>query len=438
MLLATYKTHGVWAVLKQVEDQLQGFTEKSDDRFADLQKKAQFLRWTLEKSDPLLLSNQELTNIQNHLQNVINHIPNNANNWAHHSHIEGFFSQVFQIIPYPRIQKLFKTDVNAFIDNCAKRVDEAIGDADTKVEELSVMVTEKDKYFLDQEKSLQEALASSKGQLSYLTDELEALNTTVDAQFENWETRLDTKIKVKLGELSETFTEGQSKRRDEHEKLLNEIAESLRAAQSNTDSMLSANKKQITDTKQVLKTMSDKITDDAKDLLLKINQIYGIAGNNALSGDFSKTAFREGIAYYIMTTLAAIFYVAIPASFAYLWITYIDVGEFSFSNLLSRLPISLVFLAPALYFGNLAQKHRRVSIAFRSLGMRIATFDAYLANFADVDKNEEKKKMASVFFDTGISAERKSDTTLKDVGKALDQMSGPMEKMAKFFAGKSS
>lgn len=438
MLRSSLESHSVWTLLSQIESHLKSFTKKDGERYSDLQKKTGYLRWVLEKSDPSLLSEQDLTNINNPIQKIVNHIPNNANNLAHFPQIEGYFAQIFAILPYPRVQKFFKTDVNAFVENCAAKTDDAIKEAEAKVEAFSETIDEKLREFSSSRKALLAEISASQSRAEGTNKDLIDLEAKVLAQFGNWETRFDTEIKEKLGELSETFTDSQSKRNKEHESLLNDIAEALRKAQSNTDSTLAANKKQLSDTKQNLKTMSGKITEDAENLLLKINKIYGIAGNNALSGDFSKTAFKEGVAYYVMTILAAIFYIAIPASFAYLWITYIDIGEFSFSNLLSRLPISLVFLAPALYFGNLAQKHRRVSIAFRSLGMRIATFDAYLANFTEVDKNEEKKKMASVFFETGISSERKSDLTYKEFGKALDQMSGPLEKLSKFSAGKSS
>jgi len=438
MLSTTYKAHAVWAVLKQVEDQLQGFTDKTDQRFADLQKKAIFLRWILEKSDPTLLSTQDLTNIQNQLQQVISHIPNNANNWAHHPHIEGFFSQAFQIAPYPRIQKLFKTDVNAFIDNCADRVDRFIDDTAAKVaEELETSEGKLDAFDERRQTFLAE-IAASKTRTEDIDNSLVNLEAKVDAQFENWETRLDTEIKEKLGELSETFTNSQSKRSKEHESLLNEIADALRKAQSNTDSTLAANKKQLSEAKQNLKEMGEEITSEAKGVLAEINKIYGIAGNNALSGDFAKTAKEENNSYVLFNRFASFFYILIPASLMYLWYDLLGSGELSLSNLLFRLPISFVFLAPAIYFGNLAQKHRRVSIAFRSLGMRIATFDAYLATFDTAEKNTEKTKMASVFFDAKISSDRRSDTTYKDVGKALDQMTEPLEKISKVFAGKSS
>jgi len=83
MLSNGYESHPLWNSLTQVESQLQGFTDKSDERFIDLQKKTKFLRWVLERFDPMLISTQEMDSIQGQLQQAIQHILNNANNWAH-------------------------------------------------------------------------------------------------------------------------------------------------------------------------------------------------------------------------------------------------------------------------------------------------------------------------------------------------------------------
>jgi len=440
MQRSDYDGHGVWSQLKNVEDALNNFSEphKGDNRYTDIVKKVSFLKWVLEKSEPSLFSNGELNALNSHLSQIINHIPNNANNWAHLPQIESFLAQAYLIASYPRIQKIFRTDANSFFEECEEKLNSIKAVGNSALAEL--------KEVIEAEKSeTSESVAKIKPTIDHINDRLQLaeralVNSTekIEGQFDNWETRLNTEIKEKLGELVETFSVGQTARREEHEKLLKEIAEALRQAQANTDKTLSVNEKLVAEEKNRLEKSQSEYVSEANDLLAKINKIYGVAGNNALSGDFSKTAKWESIAYYTMTIFAAIFYIAIPASFAYLWINYIDVAEFSFSNLLSRLPISLVFLAPALYFGNLAQKHRHVSIAFRSLGLRIATFDSYLANFDDAAKNEEKKKMAEVFFDAKISADRNLKTSNKEIGKTLDQLMVPIEKMSKIFADKNS
>ena len=428
MLRQDFEGHLVWQSITNVESALDSFSNsaQSDPKFSDLSKKITFVRWTLEHSDPFLFSTNELNSIHQHLTQIVNHTPNNANNWAHFPQIESFFAQVFLIAPYARIQKIFKSDTNAFFEECESKVSKLKADADTQISEL-----------VDEVAELKQLLSESVTSSEAINSDLEASEERIKAQFENWETQLDTDIKEKLGELQEKFSDGQTKRREEHEAQLNEIAKSLREAQSNTDTTTSVNKKQIADAKNALAEAHDIAVDEANEVLGKLKRIYGIAGETALASDFIKTAKSEGTAYLWLTLVASVFYIAIPASFAYLWITYIDVTEFRFTDLLSRLPISAVFLAPAIYFGNLAQKHRRVSVALRSLGIRIAAFDAYLANFSDAEKNVEKQKMTEVFFDAKISSERTRSTDTKEVGKALDQLMQPLGKFFEIIGKKS-
>lgn len=428
MLRQDFEAHPVWQIITSVESALDEFSNSAQDdpKFSDLSKKIKFVRWTLEHSDPFLFSTNELDSINQHLTQIVNHIPNDANNWSHFPHIENLFAQVFLIAPYARIQKIFKSDTNALFDECESKVSKLKADADTQISEL-----------VDEVAELKQLLSESVTSSEAVTSDLEASEERIKAQFENWETQLDTDIKEKLGELQERFSDGQTKRREEHEAQLNEIAKSLREAQSNTDTTTSVNKKQIADAKIALTETHDIAVDEANKILEKLNKIYGIVGETTLASDFIKTAKSEGKAYFWLTLIASVFYIAIPASFAYLWITYIDMTEFRFTDLLSRLPISAVFLAPAIYFGNLAQKHRRVSVALRSLGIRIAAFDAYLANFSDAEKNVEKQKMTEVFFDAKISLERSHSTDAKDVGKALDQLTKPLGKIVEMLGSKS-
>ena len=414
------KSHPIWQSITSVESALDGFSDsaQSDPKFSDLLKKITFVRWVLEHPDPFLFSTSELNSIHPHLTSIINHIPNNANNWAHFPHIEGVFVHIFSIAPYARVQKIFKSGTNAFFEKCESKVSKLKADADTQLEDLINRVE-------DVKTSLHENSESS----DEIKTALEASEASIEGQFGNWETRLDTEIKEKLGELVETFSEGQTKRREEHEKLLNKISEALRDAQSNTDKTLSVNAAQIENAKKELAEAHKIAVDGANEILAKLKNLYGIAGDTALSSDFVKSTKSEGWAYFWLTLIASLFYIAIPASFAYLWINYIDVSAFRFTDLLARLPISAVFLAPAIYFGNLAQRHRRVSVALRSLGIRIAAFDAYLANFSDEEKNAEKQKMTEVFFDAKISSDRTLPTDTKDVGKALDQLTGPLGKI---------
>ncbi|MGA9411033.1 MAG: hypothetical protein WBV78_11390, partial [Roseobacter sp.] len=69
------------------------------------------------------------------------------------------------------------------------------------------------------------------------------------------------------------------------------------------------------------------------------------------------------------------------------------------------------------------QRHRRVATALRSLGVRVATFDAYLANFELEERNNLKAKMASVFFDASISPDRIRNASSRELNKNIELFS---------------
>ncbi len=420
MLRENYESHAVWQNIEKIEAVLEGFsdTAKNDLRFLDLSKKTEFVRWILKNSEPVLFSTAELDKINRGIENVAENVPNDAFDWLYFSEIETYFSQIFQIVPYARVQKIFKTDANSFFEECELKVFDLKSDADAQ---LAVLTEKAD----DLATSLQETAEN----IEELKVDLTKSNDDIEDQFGNWETRLDTEIKEKLGALAETFSGAQTKRREGYESLLNEISETLRNAQSNTDTTMSVNKKQIDEAKAELVEYHKKAVVDADDILDKIKRIYEVVGKTALAGEFVDAAKSEEKSYKFYSRAASFAYIFATGAFAYLVFSQLKEADFSLTKVVAQIPTAVIFFAPAIYFSTLAQRHHRVEISLRSLGIRIATFDAYLANFDDAEKNAEKQKMTEVFFDAKISSERTQPTDTKDLGKALDQLTGPLGKV---------
>lgn len=429
MIRVDFEKHPVWQSIAAIESGLEGISDhaKSDPYYTDLLKKTAYLRWVLEQSEPFLISTTEVDQVHQLALQIPRHFPNIEVSWTHYPQLEGNFTKSFQIFPYPRIQKIFKSDANAFFETCEARVKTLKFDTDTRLRELTEEVEE-----------LGDLLSRNARRAEEVKEALNSSEVVIAGQLESWEARLDGQISGKLTEISEDFSVDENTRRKAHGDMLDEIAVSLRKAQSNTDTTLAVNEKQIQTAKDDLKKALDDAFDDASKILQKLKALYGIAGDTTLAGDFINSAKGEGRAYFIFTTIASLFYIAIPASFAYLWVNHIDAAEFRFTDLLARLPISVVFLAPAIYFGNLAQRHRRVSVSFRSLGIRIAAFDAYLASFNANERNAEKQKMTEVFFDAKISSDAKQDMDVKSVGKALEHLTVPIGKVAEVLGQKAT
>ncbi|MEE9454240.1 MAG: hypothetical protein V3V13_07655 [Paracoccaceae bacterium] len=412
MLRDDYEADPVWQKITEVEDALDQFTDtaKADPMFSDLQKKIGYVRWVLEKSEPFLFSSAELDGINDHLDRIIHHIQDDAD-WAE---LENPFAEIYKAAPYPRIQKIFKTDANRFFEKCESEIAALKSDGVQKLEELTEQVDEKLTETTDQadatlaeltnkSDALDVSLQETKTWLEQVDEALTTSDTKIEAQFENWKTRLDTEITEKLKKLTTTFSDDQTARSKEHKKHLKEI---------------------------------QATRDTARTILKEIEDTYGVVGKIALSGELIQAAEREEKSYTAMSWLAIFTYVAIPSVFTYLWIYETDHTNTQLSDLLIRLPIAAIFFAPAIYFSTLAQRHRRVAVSMRSLGIRIATFDAYLINFSNSAKNAAKKQMLDVFFDTKISTDPVPMSPDKDMAKSLDQLLGPIERLMKLGGGK--
>lgn len=105
----------------------------------------------------------------------------------------------------------------------------------------------------------------------------------------------------------------------------------------------------------------------------------------------------------------------------------LDFSNLGYWELISKLPIAAIFLLPAFYLGNVAQRHKRVSVALRSLGVRVSTFDAYLANIEPTEQQKIKAEMANVFFAAQISPDRIRSSNSKEVSQTRDLMTAALD-----------
>ena len=103
----------------------------------------------------------------------------------------------------------------------------------------------------------------------------------------------------------------------------------------------------------------------------------------------------------------------------YQWGQY-DVNTPQSIGFVLKISSVLAFFVPAAFFGSNAQRHRRVAVALRSLGIRVATFDAYLVNFEEAERNSLKEKMASIFFANNITPDRIASASKRDLDKVMD------------------
>ncbi len=377
-----------------------------------------YIRWVLDQSDSSLIGQEELNQISSaHLQNIVNILSGNVNSPQNLAQLNPHFASIMQLIPYPRVRKIFRSETSDIVEEFRQLITSLEARLSSKVDELNDQLSDTE---VEIEKSAKSVQALSK--------DIVGIQTQLQSQMEVWENQNKAEISERLNELNSAFEESQQRWRDENEKQADRISNMLNNVRSE------AEKTQET-TRSLMDTVRSNLVDwrkeeqsNANETLVKIKNIYEIVGQTTLAGDFERAAKEESTSARWFSSAATLFFIIAPLFFAYQW-SSLDLTKQDYVGILSKITGSAVFLIPAAYFASTAQRHRRVATALRSLGVRVATFDAYLANFEDEERNKLKAEMASVFFDASISPDRIRHASKKEMAESLDVFSNVLERL---------
>jgi hypothetical protein len=403
------KEHGVWQLLSQASAALDGYPddEQRTISYLEAKERIEYIRWTLDQSDPSLLTRPELDQVQNALQQIVNHIQQNSGRAQRLAQLDQWFAPIVEKFPYPRVRKIFRSERTEILNEFEQEILRLRGDATDFYKELE-----------RRQSGAIERINASEVILSEVTKSIAALDARVNSEFEKWEARGSQQISERLAELSNEFTNDQASRRSEYQQELDLIAARLRDIESQRE----ASQKELQATLSKLKSEAESekasLLKLGSEFLEKIKKIYQISGQTALAGDFENAAKSESKLGRNFSILSSIFFVVAPLFFAYQW-AQISIESSDPLGLVFKLSSALAFLIPAAYFGNTARRHHRVATAMRSLGIKVATFDAYLANFPDEERNRIKEQMAELFFASQISPDLLSRGNPKEVERAL-------------------
>lgn len=442
MIKSAYRDDAVWGAIENANTQLESFSkdEKDDPRYLEFLDKLAYTKWLLETSNSAYFSANDLQSINNQLNSVHQHLANNANNWQYYEHVSNAFAEIFKILPYPRIKKIFRSEANDAIEEITGKISilkaelsETIGDTEAKIEaevtKLKSFVGDEIKSAKTDFEEIKTEQAELQKSLSGVQDEISALDTKMQTQFEVWDADNRSQIAERLSELSETFSDAQAKRSDEFQDLKNAFSSSLVNLNDSIKTVHKENAENQKVAKKALQQSQEEYEAQAKEVLDNINGFYEKAGQTVLSGDFLSSGVAESRSFGRYSIIAAFFIIASAGILGWMWFSLAKSEEFQFSELAMRVPVSIIFLFPGLYFASLANQHRKSAIKLRSLGLRIKAFDAYLVNADDPQKKELRKQLATVFFVDSPTEKEAKTGILGHHGKNVDQMVQVVDKL---------
>lgn len=358
-------------------------SHSNDERVHAISKRVDYLNWVFENSTPELISQGELNNLQNPMQNIVSQIENPRN----FEQLEKYFSEISAIFPYPRVQRIFRSEINSVIDDATQQ----ISDLQKQVFLLLETVGAAETQFEKNEERL-------KNEISEIGNRLEGVSVSVNSKVSEFEAQVNSQISEKMSEFSEKFSKAQSERSDEFQQLQNLISKSLSNGEIEIEKLKNANAKQLDEARENLNQQIQKLQAGANKIVENLKGIYDEAGQTALAADFAGNGQKENVQYIVFASIASLCFVVAAVALGFLWYQLAESDAFTFSDLFKRLPVSLVFLLPAFYFATIANSHRRSSIKLRSLGLRIKSFGAYLTPAENDEKIGLRAEMVREFF----------------------------------------
>jgi hypothetical protein len=176
----------------------------------------------------------------------------------------------------------------------------------------------------------------------------------------------------------------------------------------------------IEERREELSKWQKNIEKEGQNFLNKIERFYRLSGDTTLAGRFVEASRLEAYSYYFMTFLSLSFFVG--AIWAFLFGSsaierLVSVAvDGALTAWLARVSLAAIFLVPAGVFSQQAAKHRRASVWYRTLGVRVATLKPYLDEFENGDEGyqEELKEILKAFFVSELKVDTdKRDTTIQ-------------------------
>lgn len=395
MIEKEFKEHRIWSLLGQIDEQINTHAKdvSADEKIDDMQAKSKYARWVLESSNSGLFTIDELNLSANELQNILSKLRQFP---VDQGQIAKIYASFFSRIPYPRIQKMFKSDTN-----------EAIDAFQLEIRNLQRQISERSAEFENGAAAVKKNVGTLQSDAKQIEEMLREIRAQSASQAANWEASASAQLTQKVAEVSEKFAQEQVEQQQRFQSLMAESSDQLSKMDVMANRVREENRKQRDDAMAVLGSKEKEFTEKADKVIVQLNNVLNAAGRDTLASDFAGNSVKEENRYFAYSRLSAGFFVLAALVLGGLWYSLAREENFTFIELFMRLPVSIVFLLPDFYFASQASDHRKSAIKLRSLGLRLNAFDTYLVN-ADVDEPERlKSDMADEFFRDKIDTREK-------------------------------
>jgi hypothetical protein len=390
--------HPVHQLIADAQKELRDLSSGSAKGMLDLDEPIEqlsYIKWALEQSDPALVQERTLDQIQSRIQSLTEYSrtspfrasldPETPEYVAFHADLLNYLSQAIDFFPNPRTRIIQ-----------SKEAVEAI--SDFKSQARSAVSSVRQMTAASQE-NLRKEVLSLKGELDR---EKKLLKAQVD----------------QVAALQQTVADYQAS-----------LSTDAIAKASQFDGL-------IADRKQKLAEWSSEIEASGNDYLKRIQTYYNLTTDTTLAGRFVMASREENLSYWINLAASVLFFgMAIGLV---VWETRSPATGLlsAFSDPLFRwlgkVSLVAVCVIPASIFANQATKHRRAATWYRTVGVRIATLKPYLSEFSG-DYTAELKEILKSFFTSDLNTDGPKHAQTSFALRDLEGAAGFLERIKSIF-----
>ena len=163
-----------------------------------------------------------------------------------------------------------------------------------------------------------------------------------------------------------------------------------------------------------------------------------MAGDVSLSGRFFQAAKEENFSYGINLLGSIIFFIAAVGSVMFeTWYPNHSIGRFFADPLylwLGKISLVAVCVIPATIFASQGTKHRRASVWYKTMGVRIASLKPYLSEVSG-NYEAELKEIIKSFFISELKIDSGKDRNFVPSVKSLSEVVNDVERLKKILTG---
>lgn len=344
-----------------------------------IQENFTFLKESLDKVDPWLVSTNSLSNMNNNINQIVSYLTN-FNNDKNEQHLTHVFAHIENLLPYFSQYLVTKTPediegIRSSVITFRKSVGQHLSNVEKEANDTSLALKANNEKLNE----LSGAIESQKSRIDSVISDFQSqfLNaqTGRNEEFDNFLKKGEEDFKGTISSNTKTFDQIISTQQESFDNMNEGYEEQLKTQQESFDSLVSH-----------LKTKLQAELDSIQEMNNEAEKILGIMSMKGLAQGYQKIADSEGKKAFWWNVIS------ISSLLGILWFGYEFIiqheGEMSWTALVSRMVLTGVGITLFTYGAKQATNHRNEERRNRKIELELASLDPYLK---DLEKNEQKK-----------------------------------------------